>query len=820
MPENGAPTRTRTADPLITNLAGNTENAGDFCKPSPKQATNNQGDSHSGANRDGPPETERAAPAVTGSGSSDEEAIFKTSYSGMSPLGKAALAYANAGIAVFPCRPNGKAPLGGHGFKDATTDVAIVAEWWKRTPQANIGLACAPGSGLLALDVDRKDDVDGLANLQAAGFDPLTASPVLARTPSGGFHIMFRHDGERGNANSNLPAGNDVRGKGYVVASPSVIDGQRYAWITADGEDLPPDHIPDLDQLPAWPTALAQMEPPRRKRRRTGRASPYCVIAGTPHEDWADAAFRGEMDTLLATPKGGRNEALNRAAFALGTMVGGGHLRESVVRAELEEAHGALGCDRSDLKAIDNGLRDGMEKPREYIPPEGPTPNVGQIAPGLAARALSDAGAGLNVSGGGRALRLAYSAGERIQERPKAKAEPEEGDGWTLAPVMALDIDAMQPDEFLYGKYYIIGKASATIAPGGAGKSSLSLIEAVCIASGRDLLQRGWDGMKGERVLYFNLEESQDELNKRLLAILQHHGLTVADLGGRLFLRSGLSHPMRVADEGKRGAALTDHAAKLDEMVGAYGIRALIVDPLVSAHAVDESNNSAVDMVMKEFSRIADKWKCAVSVVHHTPKLRNERATSESGRGGIALRDAVRCLRVLNPIPAAKAEEWALDEDARRSVWEVSFEKANIGRTGLDLTYRIVGHIVKPGIERGVVTRFDATEAERQARERADNRARGAMDRAAQDACLQEMAEGEWSVSDKARGQWAGRLVAKHGGLDPKEDKQTIIAILANWKMQRRIISRDVQKRGKKAGDMKSVYVVLNATGEASDERF
>ncbi|MBI5444670.1 MAG: bifunctional DNA primase/polymerase, partial [Deltaproteobacteria bacterium] len=33
-----------------------------------------------------------------------------------------ALAYAGAGIPVFPCRPNGKEPLTGRGFLDASTD--------------------------------------------------------------------------------------------------------------------------------------------------------------------------------------------------------------------------------------------------------------------------------------------------------------------------------------------------------------------------------------------------------------------------------------------------------------------------------------------------------------------------------------------------------------------------------------------------------------------------------------------------------------------------------------------------------------------------
>jgi AAA domain len=42
--------------------------------------------------------------------------------------------------------------------------------------------------------------------------------------------------------------------------------------------------------------------------------------------------------------------------------------------------------------------------------------------------------------------------------------------------------------EFLYGNRYIRGFVSATVAPGGVGKSSVALVEVVAMAAGRDLL--------------------------------------------------------------------------------------------------------------------------------------------------------------------------------------------------------------------------------------------------------------------------------------------------------------------------------------------
>ena len=68
-------------------------------------------------------------------------------------LGAGAAWYARHGFPVFPCQPRAKKPLTPHGFKDATTDLARVAAWWRKWPDANIGMRTGAASGLLVLDV-------------------------------------------------------------------------------------------------------------------------------------------------------------------------------------------------------------------------------------------------------------------------------------------------------------------------------------------------------------------------------------------------------------------------------------------------------------------------------------------------------------------------------------------------------------------------------------------------------------------------------------------------------------------------------------------
>ncbi len=66
---------------------------------------------------------------------------------------RAALSYAEQGFKVFPLKPGGKKPITQHGLKDASQLQVTVQEYWRKNPNANIGLSC---DGLLVLDLDGK----------------------------------------------------------------------------------------------------------------------------------------------------------------------------------------------------------------------------------------------------------------------------------------------------------------------------------------------------------------------------------------------------------------------------------------------------------------------------------------------------------------------------------------------------------------------------------------------------------------------------------------------------------------------------------------
>ena len=80
---------------------------------------------------------------------------------------------------------------------------------------------------------------------------------------------------------------------------------------------------------------------------------------------WARAALEREADDVRRAPIGARNEALNRAAYALGQIVAAGHLAEGEVVRALGDAALAAGLSPAEiLPTIRSGLQAGSSHPR------------------------------------------------------------------------------------------------------------------------------------------------------------------------------------------------------------------------------------------------------------------------------------------------------------------------------------------------------------------------------------------------------------------------------------------------------------------------
>ena len=198
----------------------------------------------------------------------------------LSAMGQAAVAYARLGVPVFPLNPKSKRPLirGGHGHKDATTDVAQIAALWTKHPRAMIGVPMGAASGIICIDADAKLDRPGLKNLAdfAAG-RPLGAT-ASELSPSGGAHFFFVCDSAVPSSNDKVAPGIEVKTDGtYVAVAPSVrADGKAYAAhkgkeLIRHGRNLAP--MPDF--LRDWITAATgeRASTEDGKKRKLGDAA-------------------------------------------------------------------------------------------------------------------------------------------------------------------------------------------------------------------------------------------------------------------------------------------------------------------------------------------------------------------------------------------------------------------------------------------------------------------------------------------------------------------------------------------------------------------
>lgn len=214
--------------------------------------------------------------------------------------------------------------------------------------------------------------------------------------------------------------------------------------------------------------------------------------------------------------------------------------------------------------------------------------------------------------------------------------------------------------DWLYGKHLIRRHVSATIASGAVGKTSLKIVEALALVTGKALL--GQEVPKRLNVWLFNLEDDLIELRRRVSAAMIYFNIKPADIGDRLHIDGEKSLLITKTDH--RGTTINVPIVdEIVEAIQALEIDVLIIDPLISSHDAAESDSGAMDLVMKSgWVRVAREGNCAVELCHHTTKAdaSSGTATAMSSRGSGAVVFACRSVMVLNPMSLDDAKKAGL----------------------------------------------------------------------------------------------------------------------------------------------------------------
>lgn len=354
------------------------------------------------------------------------------------------------------------------------------------------------------------------------------------------------------------------------------------------------------------------------------------------------------------------------------------------------------------------------------------------------------------------------------------------------------DPQTIPPRQFLYGGHYVRQFASATIAPTKVGKSSLGIVEALAMASGKPLLGELPRGMF--RVRIWNGEDPWMEMVRRIAAAMQHYGLTESDIGDRLIVDSGREMPIAIATKMRSGAVIqVPVRTELIRAIEAQKVDVLLIDPFISSHRVSENDNDDIDTVAKEFSSIADVTRIAIDLIHHSRKLNGAEASIEDARGASALVSAVRSARALAKMTKAEAMRLGL-EGVRQSLFRFTDSQSNMAppRSGeLEQWFelrseRLCNGVGVDALEKAlsgdsvqVVGLFDtakAAEKEMLALMKQDS----PEGQAAEKSLLDELSSGDWRWSAKGGEAWAGVAIARHLGfeLDTPDDKERAKKVL------------------------------------------
>jgi hypothetical protein len=326
---------------------------------------------------------------------------------------------------------------------------------------------------------------------------------------------------------------------------------------------------------------------------------------------------------------------------------------------------------------------------------------------------------------------------------------------------------------WLYGRSYLRGGLSVLIAPGGVGKSSLTVVEALAMATGRTLLGESEKPVAPLRVWYVNLEDPSDELRRRFAAARKHYGIDADAIGGRLFT-DGANLELVIAEEsGKRGFRLNQSTvAALKAAITSNDIDVMMIDPFVSSHRVGENDNTRIDAIAKTWAKIAQETNCAVLLVHHTRKAAPGQTdrTAEDSRGAGALTAAARNVRVLNRMSDTDAKKLGVT-DHPWTYLRIDDGKANYGPPNAKAEWRKIENVELVSGERvGVITQWERP-------------AGGAVvDSFNRDNLLRTLKGGNWRKASNSP-SWIGKPIAKALDLDLAEsaDRAKVSAIIADW---------------------------------------
>ena len=251
---------------------------------------------------------------------------------------------------------------------------------------------------------------------------------------------------------------------------------------------------------------------------------------------------------------------------------------------------------------------------------------------------------------------------------------------------------------WVYDNAYIRSYISVLASAGGVGKTSMQIVEALAIASGRPLL--GETVHERTSVWMVNLEDPLEEAQRRIAAAMKHYNVKPEEIEGRFFVDAGRDVQIKFATQTREGVIANDELAEyMSQKITQHGIGMVFIDPWVGANDINENDNVAMNAAVAAARWVCDKTDCAMVLTHHIRKGNGDDANIDSVRGAGSLIGAARAARVINKVSQEDAMKLGLGELEALGIFRVDDGKANLSPPAAKAVYRRMEGVELPNGE-------------------------------------------------------------------------------------------------------------------------
>jgi hypothetical protein len=576
-------------------------------------------------------------------------------------------------VPVFPCRRTAeevtlhgrtrvlkpKSPLTSRGFLDATQDPDRIRTWWRRWPDALVGVPTGAATGLLVVDFDshKADDTARAWVTQHTDWLLQTRSHT---TLNGGRHYLFRlPPGQHYGSGVNVSLGGqqrigiDIRCEGgYIVWWP--MHGGN---ATGDLAPLPAGLIDERrverKELPPLPA----QSPEKWAKDRQIVAAALAWVDPSAYDTW----MRVGMAVHLAT-EGSEDGFHLWHSWSAGEITGeipASYSGEADCRAHWASFSGDK--PRGGLVTLGSvfAIAKAAGWKHERTAPEGPPP-PDEPPPWL----------------------------EDYDPAPMDLQAEEQPDTPKRNPLAWSDLAGREPPPRVWAIPHWLGIGYVTLlaGPGGVGKSLLAQQLASSLATGDNFIE---PLERSRRVLMWAGEDDRDELWRRQASIAFYAGRELSDYGD-LTVESYAGRDCTLATTVFGTLEPTRMLDELAEQVADYDADVVFLDNIARLFGGNENERHHVTLFVNLISGACNRKKpTAVVLLGHPAK-----AEGSEWAGSTAWEAAVRSRWYFGrTLPDVEQGEGETDPDVRY----LARRKSNYsGLDALQMRYDNAKHVIVP----------------------------------------------------------------------------------------------------------------------------